>query len=98
MELPVKYGQLSPAMRDKVREEYVRLQKNVCAYCGEPLTGEPRSDIKSKEINKGLFPSAMFMNPVHLHHDRSTGLTTGAVHCYCDAVIWQYDRSREWKK
>lgn len=28
--------------------------------------------------------------PVHLHHDHKTGLTIGAVHAKCNAVLWQY--------
>ena len=31
-----------------------------------------------------------FKWPVHLHHCHDTGMTTGAVHCYCNAVLWQY--------
>lgn len=91
MELPVNYNEISIPMRRAVREEYVRLQGGLCLYCGEPLSGEPRADITSKKINKRLFPETMFKWPVHLHHDHETGLTKGAVHCYCNAVMWQYD-------
>ena len=91
MELPVNYNLISTSQKRLVREEYVRLQKGLCSYCGALLSGEPRSDIKAKKINRNLFPPNMFKFPVHLHHDHKTGLTKGAVHCYCNAVMWQYD-------
>lgn len=91
MNLPVNYDEISIPMRRAVREEYVRLQNGLCAYCGSRLDGEPRDDIKAKKVNAHLFPEAMFKWPVHLHHDHNTGMTKGAVHCYCNAVAWQYD-------
>ena len=91
MKLPVNYNELSISERRAVREEYVRLQSGLCAYCGEPLSGEPREDIRNKEITESLFPPTMFKYPVHLHHDHATGMTLGAVHCYCNAVAWEYD-------
>jgi hypothetical protein len=30
-------------------------------------------------------------SPIHLQHDHDTGLTEGAVHAYCNAVLWQYE-------
>lgn len=88
---PVNYTQLSANMRRRVREEYVRLQDGKCAYCGALLEGPPRSDILKKKIIREHFPSTFFTYPIHLHHDHITGLTKGVVHCYCNAVAWEYD-------
>ena len=77
MELPVDYNELSFPMRRIVREEYVRRQNGLCHYCGYPLVGDPRPDIKAKKIKASLFPSGMFNHPVHLHHCHETGMTIG---------------------
>jgi hypothetical protein len=37
-----------------------------------------------------LFPKNFLKWPVHLHHSHDTGMTIGAVHSYCNAVLWQY--------
>lgn len=91
MKLPVNYNELSPYSRRAVREEYIRRQIGRCSYCGNPLNGEPRKDIKDLKITPELFPRNMFKYPVHLHHDHDTGLTKGAVHAHCNAVMWEYD-------
>jgi len=90
MNLPVNYEELSIPMRREVREEYIRRQKGLCSFCGEPLNGDPRTDIKSKKITVRRFPESFFKWPVHLHHDHDTGMTKGAVHCYCNAVLFEY--------
>ena len=59
------------------------------SHC-QKLIGDPCNKVASKSVNKKCFPPAFFDNPVHLHHNHSTGLTIGAVHCYCNAVLWQY--------
>ena len=79
MDLPVDYTKLTGYMRRKVREEYVRVQEGKCHYCGCPLDGPM------------LFPFEFFKWPVHLHHHHDTGMTIGAVHAYCNAVLWEYD-------
>jgi len=28
---------------------------------------------------------------MHLHHNHETDMTEGAVHAYCNAVLWQYE-------
>ena len=91
MKLPVNYNEILPKERRVVRNEYIRLQNGLCAYCGEPLSGKPRKDIADKKVNVYLFPPNMFMYSVHLHHNHETGMTIGAVHCHCNAVAWQYD-------
>jgi len=91
MDLPVNYENISTTERRLVREEYARVQNGLCAYCGEPLNGEPRNDILLKPVTKRLFPQNFFKWPVHLQHNHKTGMTEGAVHCYCNAVLWEYE-------
>lgn len=90
MELPVKYSECTPQQRRLVREEYVRIQDNKCSHCKEPLSGPPAKEVKALAVNRRLFPDNFFKWPVHLHHSHDTGLTLGAVHSYCNAVLWQY--------
>ncbi len=91
MKLPVKYSETRPAIRKLVREEYVRLQKNRCIYCNEKLSDKPPEQLLALPIHRELFPPGFFRWPVHLHHDHTTDLTIGAVHNYCNAVLWQYE-------
>lgn len=90
MKLPVNYNEIHPSQRMMVREAYVIIQKNLCYHCNTPLTGSPPKEVTSRHINKKLFPVGFFKWPVHLHHDHNTGMTIGAVHNYCNAVLWQY--------
>lgn len=52
--------------------------------------GPPPEKITSKPINWKLFPKEFLKNPIHLHHSHDTDMTLGAVHAYCNAVLWQY--------
>lgn len=88
--LPALYDKLSIPDRKRVREQYMRLQDNNCAHCGSPLSGPPRTDIAKLHVRASIFPPSFFKWPVHLHHDRRTGMTIGAVHNKCNAVLWQY--------
>lgn len=90
MELPAFYPKLNPARRRAVREEYQRRQKGRCSFCNTALTKEPNPAVLLYEVDKSLFPASFFNWPVHLHHDHSTGMTIGAVHCWCNAVLWQH--------
>jgi len=90
MKLPTHYDELTQKERRIVREEYSRLQEFKCAHCGNPLDSQPSDEILSKPINRSLFPPNFFNWPVHLHHCHVTGMTIGAVHCRCNAVLWQY--------
>ena len=90
IELPANYYRLSQGRRKKVREQYIELQKGNCFFCKNPLKGKVPLAIKEKKINKNLFPEGFFDYPVHLHHDHNTGMTLGAVHAICNAVLWQY--------
>jgi hypothetical protein len=91
MELPANYNELHYTERKKVREEYARLQKGLCKHCGKPLSENASDEIMAMRINKRLFPESFFKWPVHLHHDHNTGMTIGAVHCHCNAVLWKYN-------
>ena len=90
MELPAHYPSLSAQDRRLVRERYAKLQDGLCKHCGEPLDGEPASEVFEHRINLALFPPGFLNYPVHLHHDHETGMTLGAVHAQCNAVLWQF--------
>ncbi|NBS75136.1 MAG: hypothetical protein EBT78_16545 [Betaproteobacteria bacterium] len=88
--LPVDYRALASWQRRQVREQYVREQDGKCSHCQEPLSGNASKEVMSKPLNKRLFPENFFKHPVHLHHSHENGMTIGAVHCHCNAVLWQY--------
>lgn len=87
MKLPANYNELSQRGRREARLQYVEMQKGLCYHCGKPLDKEPKHNHK---INWSLFPPNFLGNPVHLHHNHETGETIGAVHAYCNALLWQY--------
>lgn len=88
--LPAVYDVLSASDRRLVRNEYVARQGGLCQHCGAPLDGRPSGEIMSMPVDRRLFPASFFKWPVHLHHSHVTGLTIGAVHNRCNAVLWQY--------
>ena len=88
--LPVDYTKLSRRERREVREQYIKEQKRSCMYCKEDLFQKPPSSVTDRKINWDLFPEGFLDHPIHLQHCHSTGLTEGAVHAYCNAVLWQY--------
>ena len=90
MELPVSYEKISRRERRDVREEYIRVQEGKCSHCGEPLDKTASSEVMQKQIDLNLFPEGFFDYPIHLHHCHNTGMTIGAVHCHCNAVLYQY--------
>ncbi len=92
MNLPVRYKELSSSEKRKVRELYISLQNGKCCYCKCDLNSEPPKNITNKPVDKKLFPVNFFDYPIHLHHNHNTGLTIGAIHCYCNAVSWIYDK------
>lgn len=89
--LPTHYSVLTPEERKAVRERYIQLQKGKCMYCQESITGPPPLRITSKTINWERFPPNFLKYPIHLQHNHNTDLTEGAVHAYCNAVMWQYE-------
>lgn len=90
MTLPVKYDTLMPWEKREVRMEYVRIQEGLCYFCKGNLEGPADEKVLGMKIKPQLYPQGFFKHPVHLHHDHTTGLTLGAVHNYCNAVLWEY--------
>jgi len=89
-QLPVDYTMLNPRQRKLVRERYVVEQQGMCCCCGSSLSGEPAKEVQEAWVDLRLFPLGFLKYPVHLHHDHETGMTIGAVHSRCNAVLWQY--------
>ena len=87
---PKHYLSLTWQERKAVREQYVEAQQGRCYYCGGLLSEDPVSHVMGLDINWRLFPSNFLKYPVHLHHSHTTGMTLGAVHARCNAVLWQY--------
>ena len=69
----------------------MRHQDGKCYYCGAPLDGPPAMKVKKMKVTKSLYPTGFFRWPVHLHHSHVTGMTIGAVHNYCNAVLWEHE-------
>jgi hypothetical protein len=90
MKLPVNYEKTSIHERRLVREEYIRIQDGKCHYCNQSLSGGPNKSVTRKKIDRKLFPKNFFKWPIHLHYCHKSGMTIGAVHNYCNAVLWQY--------
>lgn len=90
-ELPVNYTKLHSTEKKKVRLQYIEEQKELCYYCKGSLNEEAPQNIKDKEIDWKLFPQHFLLHPIHLQHNHNTGMTEGAVHNYCNAVLWQYE-------
>ena len=91
MKLPRNYDEMTPNQRRLVREQYVRIQDELCYYCGRHLEEEPAPHITNKKVDWDLFPPGFLNHPIHLQHNHTTGMTEGAVHAYCNAVMWQYE-------
>lgn len=89
-DLPVMYDKLSFVNRRIVREMYIKQQGGCCMHCGISLSELPCDSVATKRINWKLFPENFLKHPIHLQHCHKTGLTEGAVHAYCNAVLWQY--------
>ncbi len=87
---PQNYDKLNSHQRKDLREEYVKDQKGKCAHCGGDLDRPPRSEVRSQKVTEKFYPPGFFRYLVHLHHNHVTGMTIGAVHAYCNAVLWEY--------
>jgi len=88
--LPTDYTSLEPKEKRIVRELYIKLQKNKCYFCKGSLNEPALKEITDKKINWDLFPKGFLDYPIHLQHSHETNMTEGAVHNYCNAVMWQY--------
>ena len=85
--LPINYKLSSTRVRALARALYIKHQKGLCYHCGKPLDEEPD---KSLPIDESRFPKGFFNNKIHLHHNHESQSTIGAVHAYCNAVLWEY--------
>jgi hypothetical protein len=90
MKLPIDYGEVHWTVRKKARLQYIDEQGGDCYHCGNLLTQPPPNAVTDLPVDEGLYPKNFFDSPIHLHHSHDTGLTIGAVHCYCNAVLWEY--------
>ena len=90
-ELPVYYSSLSYQDRRVVRTKYIKEQKGLCYYCKSSLHEKPPLKILNRETKHETFPKNFLTYPIHLHHCHNTDLTLGAVHAYCNGVLWQYE-------
>ena len=90
IKLPVMYDNIPAKRRYVIRNEYAKRQDGLCYYCKAPLKGKPTSSVLKKKLHLKSYPKHFFRYPVHLHHSHVTGLTIGAVHCYCNAVLWEH--------
>ena len=91
IKLPADYIKLEWHERRAIREQYIKKQKGLCIYCNGELNKEAPKKILNKKINWSLFPDNFLKYPIHLHHNHNTNMTEGAVHNYCNAVMWQYE-------
>lgn len=90
IKLPIHYPTTPFWLRAIVRNKYIEEQGGKCHHCDQTLEIPNTDLIEKTPINKRLFPDGFFNHPVHLHHSHDTGLTIGAVHCHCNAILWQY--------
>ncbi len=90
MKLPVAYDKIPINEKWMIRNAYVEQQNGLCYHCKGSLNEQPPAEILDKKIKTHLYPNGFFNHPVHLHHNHNTGLTLGAVHNYCNAVLWEY--------
>jgi len=88
--LPTEYSLLCMEGKRLVREMYMYKQKNLCYHCEHSLSLGPPESITDMKITPELYPDGFFPHPIHLHHDHETDMTIGAVHAYCNAVLWEY--------
>lgn len=90
MNLPINYNTATIYQRKQARLEYIKLQNNICPFCKMPLNQLPSKDVLILSLDASLFPINFLKYPIHLHHDHNTGLTLGAIHAYCNGVLYQY--------
>lgn len=89
--LPQNYKLLTQSERREVRQQYIVQQNHKCDYCGQYIHNPPNEIVTNYKIDWEKFPPYFKKYPIHLQHDHKTGLTEGAVHMYCNAIMWQYE-------
>lgn len=90
IKVPAYYDKLTWVERREALKSHAKDQENRCYFCDEDLDGPPPEKVRNKWINTRLFPEEFNYEGIHLHHSHQTGLTIGAVHGLCNAVLWQY--------
>ncbi len=90
--LPTDYTKLLPSQKREVREQYILEQKDLCMFCHGTLSLPAPQEVTEKLIDWRMFPPGFLNSPIHLQHCHDTNMTEGAVHAYCNAVLWQYYR------
>jgi len=89
--IPAMYDHLTWFERRLVREEYILIQKGLCYYCKAPLDmGTPPDLMHRFPLDPRRWGPEFLKHPIHLHHDHRSGLTLGATHAYCNAILAQY--------
>ena len=88
--LPVRYSQLKPGPKRAIREQYIKVQGGRCCYCNGRFDEDPPEGIASKKVTPKLYPKGFFIHPIHLHHSHVTDMTIGAVHAWCNAVLFEH--------
>ena len=88
--LPVLYSKLHAKEKRLVREQYIQEQGGLCYWCKNRIDVNPPKEITDHWIKWDLFPPFFLKHPIHLQHNHSNDETEGAVHAYCNAVMWQY--------
>lgn len=89
--LPCDYTKLTSQQRREVRLQYIEKQEGKCFWCHGKLNENPPEAITKLPINWALFPKNFLQHPIHLQHCHKTNMTEGAVHAYCNAVMYQYE-------
>ena len=90
MKLPINYQKSHWVVRMQARNQYVINQKGRCYHCKCMLDKKPPKSVTNIPLTAHLFPENFFKHPIHLHHSHVTGKTIGAVHNYCNAILWEY--------
>lgn len=90
IQIPIMYNIASVRERRSARIEHRRQQNHKCWYCDANLDDLPPDRILDMDLGLHLFPRGFFRNREHLHHDHKTGMSVGAVHSVCNAILWQY--------
>lgn len=89
--LPAMYDALTWYERAQVREDYIIVQRGLCWHCKQSIHAPPDPDMCARFPLDPRFWGPKFLeHPIHLHHDHNTGLTIGATHAYCNAILAQY--------
>lgn len=86
-----QYNRMTRKARRKLRMLYVADQLGLCYYCKGPLHLQPPAHVLALKVKWRHGQGEKFLrHPIHLHHCHRTGKTLGAVHAFCNAVLWQF--------